>query len=227
MTATASRLGRLARATQRAAAARQERCELCAQPIPSEHRHVLDLRSGDMQCVCRPCALLFDRDGAQSGHLRTVTERRMTLDGLPLDEQRWAALGVPVDMAFLVRSSLDGRVRVRYPSPAGATEAALDAAAWWQELADEDPRLPALADDVEALLVDRVRGRRRFLAIPIDDAYRLVALVRTQWRGITGGTPMWRALDDFLDDLSGAARPAPEPAATPPAGGRKEATWPA
>jgi hypothetical protein len=211
--AGASRLTVLAREARASSDARLERCELCAAPIPAEHRHVLDLRSGELLCACRPCALLFDRDGARSGSLRAVSERRRRVE-TALDDARWAAVGVPVEMAFFVRSSADGRVRALYPSPAGATAATLDATAWWEELAAASPELPPLADDVEALLVDRLRGRRRCFLVGIDTAYELVAIVRTGWRGITGGSELWRALDAFFDGLD-------QPAAAARAGGKE------
>jgi hypothetical protein len=219
----ATRLGRLARQARTQNEARQEHCEFCAQLIPPEHRHVLELRSGELRCACRPCALLFDRDGARSGDFRTVGERRWSLGDFRIDAERWQALGVPVDMVFFVRSSVHGRMRALYPSPAGATEAALDIRSWWAALEAENPVLARLTDDVEALLVDRVREHRRYFVVPIDDAYRMVALVRTHWRGIMGGTPLWRAVDAFFDDLARSARPAPAGRDTPPTGGRKEA----
>ncbi|HEY4278835.1 MAG TPA: DUF5947 family protein [Conexibacter sp.] len=220
--AAPSRLTALARQARVDADARLERCELCSVVIEPEHRHVLDLSKGELLCSCRPCALLFDRDGVPSGQLRAVSERRLALPPIALDDERWAALGVPVEMAFFVRSSSDSKVRALYPSPAGATEATLDATAWWEGLVADSPALPELADDVEALLVDRVRGRRRCFVVGIDVAYRLVALVRTGWRGITGGTPMWKALDSFFDDLQQSARPLAKAARGSPQGGGKE-----
>lgn len=186
--------------------AQLERCELCGAAIAPQHRHVIDASSGELKCTCRACALLFDRDGAGGGHLRAVGSRRFALDGLSLDDARWAALGIPVEMAFFVRSSRDGHVRAVYPSPAGAMQASLDAAAWWDELVADNEPLKTIDDDVQALLVDRVRGRRRQWIVPIDDAYRLITIVRTHWRGITGGSALWRELDDFLAELDRSAR---------------------
>jgi hypothetical protein len=207
--APGARLRRLAEQARRAAEARVERCELCGELIPPEHRHVLDLRDGRLLCACRACATLFDRDGAGGGHFRSVGDRRLALEDFALDDARWLALSIPVDMAFFVRSSVDGRVRARYPSPAGAMEATLDPGPWWAELEADNPPLAAMADDVEALLVNRARGARQHWIVPIDDAYRLVALVRTNWRGMTGGGDVWRALTAFFDELGRTARPAP------------------
>jgi hypothetical protein len=60
--------------------------------------------------------------------------------------------------------------------------------------------------DVEALLVNRARGARRQWLVPIDDCYRLVAVIRTRWRGFTGGKEVWLELERFFDDLDRRAR---------------------
>jgi hypothetical protein len=41
--------------------------------------------------------------------------------------------------------------------------------------------------------------------VPIDDCYRLVALIRTRWRGLTGGREVWEELARFFDDLDETA----------------------
>jgi hypothetical protein len=62
---------------------------------------------------------------------------------------------------------------------------------------------------VEALLVNRARGTRRQWLVPIDDCYRLVAVIRTRWRGFTGGKEVWLELERFFDDLDRRARSRP------------------
>jgi hypothetical protein len=34
----------------------------------------------------------------------------------------------------------------------------------------------------------------------------LVAVIRTRWRGITGGKEVWREIDEFFDALDARAR---------------------
>ncbi len=63
-----------------------------------------------------------------------------------------------------------------------------------------------LADDVEALLVNRVRGARRQWIVPIDVCYALVGLIRTRWRGLTGGADVWRELERFYEGLDRRSR---------------------
>jgi hypothetical protein len=202
----------LQRMARRAAQEREEaleRCDLCGAPIAADHRHLLDVASRELMCACRPCALLFDRDAAGAGgrHYRLVPDRRLRVDDLDLDDVTWADLRLPVDMAFFFRSSREGRVRAFYPSPMGPTESLLGLEAW-ADVEAANPVLATLADDVEALLVDRVRGARRHWVVPIDECYRLVGLFRTRWRGFSGGREVWDALAEFFADLDRRARPA-------------------
>jgi hypothetical protein len=177
-----------------------ERCDLCGEPIPPEHRHLVDVGTGELLCACRGCGLLMDRPGAGGGHYRVVGDRRRRLAGFALGDDAWAAFDIPVDMAFFVRSSAAGRVIARYASPMGAVESALDLEAW-TELERANPDLSSLEPDVEALLVNRARGAREHWIVPLDDCYRLVALMRTTWHGLAGGREVWDAIAKFFDDL--------------------------
>jgi Family of unknown function (DUF5947) len=184
----------------------EERCELCAEPIAAEHRHLLDLQSRRLLCACRACTILFDRSGAGGGHYRLVPDRVRLLMDFELDDITWQAFDIPVEMAFFFHSSAAGRVVAFYPSPLGATESLLDLDAW-ADLVAANPVLGELEPDVEALLVNRARGKREYWLLPVDRCYELVGLVRRHWKGCGGGTEVWGALDDFFDTL------------------RKEATW--
>jgi hypothetical protein len=196
-----SRLQELARPRGRRQPAPEEQCDLCAEPIPSEHRHLLDLESRRLLCACRACSILFDRSGAGGGHYRLIPDRVLALEDFELDDATWQSFGIPVDMAFFFHSSAAGRVVAFYPSPLGATESLLDLDAW------DGCVLAELEPDVEALLVNRTRGRRECWIVPVDRCYELVGIVRTHWKGFTGGGAVWEALDAFFDRL------------------RKEATW--
>jgi hypothetical protein len=188
-----------------AAGEEPEHCELCGAPVPSEHRHVLEVQSRQILCACRPCSILFEREAAGGGHYRLIPERRLRLDDLELSEHEWEKLQIPVDMAFFFRSSEAQRTLAFYPSPMGATESQLELAAWLQ-IEQANPILAAMQPDVEALLVNRARGARRQWLVPIDDCYRLVALIRTRWRGFTGGKEVWLELERFFDDLDRRSR---------------------
>jgi Family of unknown function (DUF5947) len=205
-----SRLREIARATaaDRGAAAgaqpEPEHCELCGDPVPPEHRHLIDLESRELMCCCRACSLLFDRGEAGGGHFRLVPDRRLALVDFDLDDGAWAALRIPVDIAFFFRLGDEGRVVAYYPSPAGPTESLLELGAW-EEIEQANPVLRTLEPDVEALLVNRARGASEHYLVPIEDPYRLVALMRTRWRGFTGGSEVWEEIDGFFAGLEGRA----------------------
>jgi hypothetical protein len=212
----ASRLRQVVRAAAAPLQTADERCELCSEPIPPEHRHLLDLDSRQLLCACRACTLLFDRRAAGGGHFRLVPDRRLRIDDFELDDVAWAELRIPVEMAFFFRRGDEGRVAAYYPSPAGATESLLELDAW-EAIERANPVLRDLEPDVEALLVNRARGARQHFVVPIDDCYRLVGLIRTTWRGLSGGAEVWKGIESFYDGLSGKAR-----ATT---AGREESTW--
>jgi hypothetical protein len=206
-----TRLNRLARDAAQAREARSEpvveHCDLCNAPIAPEHRHLLDLESRELLCACQACKILFDRGAAGGGHYRLVSERRLRLDGLELDDALWDGLRIPVDMAFFFHSSQAGRVLAFYPSPMGATESQLSLPAW-DELVARNPVLETMAPDVEALLVDRVGGAHRHWLVGVDECYALVGVIRTRWRGLSGGTEVWGEISAFFDALDARSEPA-------------------
>ena len=144
-----------------------ERCEMCTEPIPDGHGHLVDLQSRALMCACRPCYLLFaDRDADL--HYRAVPDRYRAFDDAP-------DLDIPVGLAFLFRNSVHERVVLCYPGPAGATESELPLSAWDN---------PEVRPDVEALLIYEGRS----YLVPIDVCYELVGRLRRVWRGFDGGT---------------------------------------
>ncbi|APR80684.1 Hypothetical protein A7982_06031 [Minicystis rosea] len=182
-------------------------CELCGGAIDAAHAHVADLDRRSIQCACRACALLFAGAGAGGGRRRTVPTRVLVDPMLSLTEAQWAALGVPVRLAFFLQSSALGRWLAIYPSPAGATEAELDTAAW-TNLAAASRLIACVEPDVEALLLRAERGRRfEAMLAPIDVCYEIVGIVRRQWKGFDGGDAVRAALDACFDDLRARSRP--------------------
>jgi Family of unknown function (DUF5947) len=210
---TSSRLRRIARSGTGAPEAAAERCDLCGEPIPSEHRHLLDLEKREVSCACRACSLLFDRRAAGGGHYRLIPDRSYRLEDFELDDVAWEELRIPVDMAFFFRGSREGRVMAFYPSPMGPTESLLGLEAW-EELESANPVLREMEPDVEALLVNRALGARRYYLVPIDECFRLVGLIRTRWRGFTGGKDVWEEIGRFFGDLERRARSRQANAAT-------------
>jgi hypothetical protein len=177
-----------------------ERCELCGTPIPPEHRHLVNLETRSLLCACRPCGLLFTREGAAGGKYRTVPERYLLARDLVLTEAQWESLQIPVGIAFFFQNSALGHAAAFYPSPAGATESLLPLGTW-EELARSSPLLASLEPDVEALLVHKRGTGFECYVVPIDACYELVGRIRRRWRGFEGGEEAWREIEDFFAGL--------------------------
>jgi len=187
-------------ATKASAEAAQEYCDLCGEPIPSEHRHLLEVPTREIMCSCRACSILFYEEAASEGRYRLVPDRRLFLEDFEMSDVQWESFRIPVDMAFFFYSTPAERVAAFYPSPMGPTESLLKLSAW-EELERYNPVLEGMQRDVEALLVNRVRGAREHFLVPIDECYSLVGLIRMHWRGLSGGREVWDKIDKFFEEL--------------------------
>ncbi len=87
----------------------------------------------------------------------------------------------------------------------GATESLLPLDTW-RAIVDANPVLRGMEPDVEALLVNRARGARDYRLVPIDECYGLVGLIRSRWRGLTGGKEVWEEIGRFLEALDRRSR---------------------
>ncbi|MFJ6725349.1 DUF5947 family protein [Streptomyces sp. NPDC091281] len=191
-----------------------ERCELCGEPLPAEHRHLVDTERRALKCVCPACHLLLDRPGAGrgrspagQGRFRAVPDRYLVDPGFRLGEQDRARLQIPVGLAFFLRNSALERLCAFYPSPAGATESELDPATW-DEVIGRTPLAALLEPDVEALLVHQERGGPTLCAlVPVDVCYELVGRMRLHWKGFDGGSEARADLAAFFERVRAAARP--------------------
>jgi hypothetical protein len=185
----------------------EERCELCSAAVAAEHEHLLETANRRLVCVCQACAILF---GGQSGQrFKRVLSRIRFLPDFQLTDAQWDSLLVPINMAFFFASSASGRMIAMYPSPAGATESLLPLETWDQIVA-ENAELRSMEADVEALLVNRLGARRGFpvnqyFLLPVDQCFKLVGLVRTHWRGLSGGTELWTELERYFALLTARA----------------------
>jgi hypothetical protein len=183
-----------------AAPARQEgRCELCPLTIPEDHKHLLQLEERRIVCVCATCWAMRSGDA----EYRPVGNRTVWLEDFALTDEQWAAFGLPIGLAFLMISSVSGGVVALYPSPAGATESELDLEAWAAVCA-ANPALE-LEPDSEALIVNRLAEPPQHLIAPIDKAYGLVGVVKSNWEGISGGSGVGPSVTAYLDDLRARA----------------------
>lgn len=182
-----------------------ERCDLCGADLAPEHPHLVEPAKRRLVCACGACAVLFS--GQAGGKFRRVPARVEFLPDFRLTDVEWEEMHLPINLAFFLHSSPTDRVVAFYPSPAGATESLVEVDAW-QALAEANPVLRELEPDVEALLVNCIRETRDCYRVGVDECYKLVGLIRTHWRGLSGGTAVWEEIGRFfagLKERSGSA----------------------
>jgi hypothetical protein len=113
---------------------------------------------------------------------------------------QWEGLMIPINLAFFYFDSGANRMMAMYPSPAGAIESLLSLESW-NEIAVEHPELQTMEADVETFLVNRVGASAQYYILPIDECFRLVGLIRLHWRGLSGGTEVWKEINQFFEEL--------------------------
>lgn len=203
-----------------------EACELCAEPLTAAHRHVVDVKARSLKCTCRGCGLLFIERGAAGGQYRTVPDRYTEIVGFSVTGPQWAALQIPVGMAFFLTNSHLEQTVAFYPSPGGATESELSLDAW-DGIVAANPALADVEPDVEAALVRTDRDRPgqhgpadradretqlltdgpRCHVVPVDRCYELVGELRMHWRGFDGGQEVRERIAAFFADVQRRSRP--------------------
>jgi len=174
---------------------------MCGVLVAAEHGHVADTQEHRLLCVCRPCYLLFSADGAGGARFRGVGTEIRLVDDLALAETDWAALQIPVELAFFFSQGDPPSYAAFYPGPSGATESTLDLSAWRDVLA-ANPALAAVRSDVEAVLLRHHAPGFSCYVTPVDVCYELVGLVRAHWVGLAGGAEVWRRIDTFFEGLA-------------------------
>jgi len=180
-----------------------EKCDLCGIELANEHQHLIEPINRKLICTCDACSILFSQQHGTK--YKRVPRRVRFLPDFRLADGQWDALLIPIELAFFYFSSSQNKVVAFYPSPAGATESLLSLDTW-NDIVTENPVLKGMEPDVEALLVNRV-GRSRGNAdavnclVPIDECYKVVGLIRTHWRGFSGGTEVWREIAQFFAEL--------------------------
>jgi hypothetical protein len=194
----------------RRSASRAERCELCSAELIHDHPHLVELVARQILCACDACALLFDGPGRSK--YKRVSRSIRFLPGFKMTDAEWDSLAIPINLAFFFHSSIEGRMVALYPSPAGAVESLLPLDSW-NAMVENNPVLRNLQSDIEALLVNRIDRREnsvpaQYYIAPIDTCYKLVGILRSYWKGLSGGTEVWAEIDQFFADLRERSEPA-------------------
>jgi len=184
-----------------------ERCEMCSRELAADHEHLVEPASRKLICACGACAILFE--GQAGTKYKRVPRRVLFLRDFQLSDGQWDGLMVPIEMAFFFKSTPQEKVIALYPSPAGPTESLLPLDTW-TDIVEMNPVLNEMESDVTALLVNRVGHARgvvpaEYYLVPIDECYKLVGLIRTHWRGLSGGTEVWREIGAFFAALKNRA----------------------
>jgi hypothetical protein len=192
----------------------QEYCGVCGQTIndgggqgdDEGHDHLVDLERRALLCACPTCAAVFAQPAASPPARYRVVPTRVLVDpAFQLEDAQWAALAIPVRLAFIFYNSRLARWVALYPSPGGAAEADVPPEAF-RDLAAASRLVGEIAPDVEALLVYGRRTRLQSFLVPIDEGYRLVGEVRRHWQGINGGDLVWQRIESFFGELRARAR---------------------
>ncbi len=186
---------------------------MCATGLAAEHGHVADLDAASLMCACRACYLLFTNGTAGGGRYRSVPDRVVRDPARTPSLAEWDELQIPVGLVFFLSSSRRDEVTGFYPSPAGATECALDLAAW-ARLVAAYPLLGSAEPDVEAVLIHRADAHAgdstgeaiEAFIVPIDACYELAGRMRMLWKGFDGGTEARASIEEFLTGIRTRAK---------------------
>jgi hypothetical protein len=174
-----------------------ERCELCSTELSSDHPHLLNRASRQIACSCDACAILFC--GQEGAKFLRVPKRMRKLESFRFTDMEWEAMTLPINMAFFLRGVND-QTTALYPSPAGVMESMIAFPAWG-DIFGEDRTLASIEPEVEMLLINRIGGQDAYYVVPLDAGYRLVGLIRTKWRGLSGGPDVWKVIAEFFASL--------------------------
>jgi hypothetical protein len=190
---------RFARRATEVSLAAADTCDLCGEPVPEKHRHLLESGTRQVACVCQACSLLFARPAASIGKYRLIPDRYVYLADLVMTDAEWDSLHVPVGICFVTSG------RAYYPGAMGSAEAAVDTSTW-NALVARYPLLGSIEPELEAFLVNRARGARDHFIVPIDACFSLAGLIRRGWRGLTGGNELWTEIGSFFELLRKQSR---------------------
>ncbi len=140
------------RAVRSRSPGRGSSASLCAEPVPDEHGHLVDLQARTLLCACRGCYLLFISEGAGGSHFRAVPDRYLAFSDFELSSAQWDTLQIPVSVAFFfLNSSLGGWRRSTRDRPAPPSRSSRSTRG--TRCSARAETLRTLEPDVEAFLV--------------------------------------------------------------------------
>ena len=189
--------GRPRRTSRPRQADADEWCELCGAGLPSDHRHLIHLDERRLLCACETCWSV--RSG--EAPFRPAGVRTEWLDDFDLPDEAWASFGIPIGLAFFMRTGEPDRVVALYPAPPGRPSRR-STPARGHGSREMNPALERLEPDSEALIVNRMDEPHQHAIAPIDDCYRLVGMIKSSWEGISGGTGPELAIEQFFAELA-------------------------
>ena len=192
-----------------------EECELCAQTITVEHKHLLEPEARRVLCTCTECAALLAREHEQPSARYLRVERRVARLQVEIDDANWSELGVPVGLAFFTTRGRTGEVVATFPGRAGIVESLVSLRAW-SELEQRYAVIKGILPEVEALLVRRTSRHRDYFQVSIDHCYELSGLLRSSETPLSSPElgvvqSFFARLDEQSDQRRHSRRPTPVP----------------
>ena len=84
-----------------------EWCELCGAGLPPDHRHLIHLDERRLLCACETCWSVRSGEAA----FRPAGVRTEWLADFELPDEAWASFGIPIGLAFFMRTGRAGAGR--------------------------------------------------------------------------------------------------------------------
>ena len=164
--------------------------------------------SGKLLCVCDTCAILFP--GGHARYRRVPDTIRVAAEFSAHRRAVGPAADSDRDGVLLSEQPPPGEWSPSIPVRPVPTESLLPLGRGtrsWLRTRRSRQWLP----DVEALVVNRLGQRTRraiihehrpeYFILPIDQCFRLVGLIRLHWKGLSGGTEVWREIAGFFAEI--------------------------
>lgn len=215
---------------------RGERCDFCAVLLPEPHGHLIEVATRRIVCACDACALLFDNPAEQKfrrvpRRIRRLVDFQLTDAGwndllIPINMafffhstpaervvamypspagaveslltlESWTSMvadnPILVKMQPDVEALLVNRLQMQpssLPSPLAG-----------EGIRQAQPSGPGVRGNAPS------ESTSNYYLAPIDECYKLVGLLRTNWRGLSGGTEVWKRIQSFFTELRERAAP--------------------